>query len=211
MNLSSSGCWETTESVGYSELLLRETDSNHDPIMTRFSQPSFLQGAPRPLVLSLKDRGESPFDLYQKVASSTQPSFLLESGTGEVNRYSFLGSRPAAVLPVHALPTEGTSDDPFLWLRHTIASPGIERTPDLPPFFGGAVGCFSYDFARRLESVPAVAVDDLSLPDMHFALYEVVAAIDHRTNRIQVIFCPSVDRFLGEARDKLYREGLDRL
>jgi anthranilate/para-aminobenzoate synthase component I len=46
---------------------------------------------------------------------------------------------------------------------------------------------------------------------MHFALYEVVAAVDHRTNRIQVIFCPSLDRFLGEARDKLYREGLDRL
>ncbi len=37
--------------------------------MTRFSQPSFLQGAPRPLVLSFNGRGESPFDLYQKVAS----------------------------------------------------------------------------------------------------------------------------------------------
>lgn len=179
--------------------------------MTRFSQPSFLQGAPRPLVLSFKGRGESPFDLYQKVASSTQPSFLLESGKGENRNYSFFGSHPASVMPRPSLATASSSDDPFSWLRHIIASPGIERTPDLPPFFGGAVGCFSYDFARRLESVPAVAVDDLSLPDMHFALYEVVAAVDHRTNRIQVIFCPSLDRFLGEARDKLYREGLDRL
>jgi anthranilate/para-aminobenzoate synthase component I len=149
--------------------------------------------------------------LYQKVASSTQPSFLLESGKGENGNYSFFGSHPASVMPRPSLATASSSDDPFSWLRHIIASPGIERTPDLPPFFGGAVGCFSYDFARRLESVPAVAVDDLSLPDMHFALYEVVAAVDHRTNRIQVIFCPSLDRFLGEARDKLYREGLDRL
>ena len=180
--------------------------------MTRFSQPSFLQGAPRPLVLSFKGRGESPFDLYQKIASSTQPSFLLESGKGD-NRTLFIFWRSTRLLSCHDPPSRPhrSSDDPFSWLRHIIASPGIERTPDLPPFFGGAVGYFSYDFARRLESVPAVAVDDLSIPDMHFALYEVVAAVDHRTNRIQVIFCPSLDRFLGEARDKLYREGLDRL
>ena len=35
--------------------------------------------------------------------------------------------------------------------------------------------------------------------------------MDHRANSVQIIFCPSLDRLFGEAREKLYREGLDRL
>lgn len=158
-------------------------------------------------------QGESPLDLYEKVASPSQPSFLLESGkgqTGEV-QYSFLGSGPNSILSDPASVTGGRSQDPFASLRQILVLPGIERIPDLPPFFGGAVGYFSYDFSRRLETLPSLALDDLVLPDIHFALYDIVAAINHRTNRIQLIFCPSMERFLGEARDKLYREGLDRL
>lgn len=103
------------------------------------------------------------------------------------------------------------TEDPFARLRQALKPPGIERTPDLPPFFGGAVGYFSYDFARRLEALPSFALGDLTVPDAHLALYELITAIDHGTSRIQIIFCPSMERFLGEARDKLYREGLDRL
>ncbi len=180
--------------------------------MTRFSQPSFLHGAPRPLVLSMPGGGESPFDLYQKVASSSRSSFLLESGKGNGGdqHFSFFGSGPASIIRAPASSTGG-SEDAFSPLREAIAPSVIAHSADLPPFFGGAVGCFSYDFVRRLETLPSIAVDDLALPDMHFALYDLVTAIDHRSNRIQLIFCPSPDRFLGEARDKLYREGLDRL
>jgi aminodeoxychorismate synthase component I len=181
--------------------------------MTRFTQPSFLHGPPRPLVLSMQDRGESPFELYEKIASPSQPSFLLESGKGQIGaaQYSFLGSRPNVILSEPASITGASSQDPFASLRQTLIAPSIERSPDLPPFFGGAVGYFSYDFVRRLETLPSVALDDPAFPDLHFALYDQVIAIDHRTNRIQIIFCPSMERFLGEARDKLYREGLDRL
>jgi para-aminobenzoate synthetase component I len=181
--------------------------------MSRFSQPSFLHGPPRPLVLTVHGRGESPLELYEKIASPSLPSFLLESGKPQrgTARYSFLGSAPSSIL------SEGTSLsrepwlDPFACLRQALITPGIERLPDLPPFFGGAVGYFSYDFARRLETLPSLALNDLTVPDAHFALYDLVTAIDHETNRIQIMFCPSRERFLGEARDKLYREGLDRL
>ena len=182
-------------------------------LMTRFSQPTFLQGPPRPLVLSMPSRGERPLDLYEKIASPSQPSFLLESGKPQrgVPCYSFLGSGPSSILPAQAAVPGVSSQDPFAFLRQTLIPPGIERSPDLPPFFGGAVGYFSYDFARRLETLPSLALDDITVPDAHFALYELITAIDHETNRIQIIFCPSIERFLGEARDKLYREGLDRL
>jgi aminodeoxychorismate synthase component I len=181
--------------------------------MTRFSQPSFLHGEPQPLVLSIDSRGEHPLELYRKIASSTQPSFLLENGKGQVTArgYSFLGSGPAAIVSLPK-PSVGSSlQDPFEPLRRAIGKPGIQQAPDLPPFFGGAVGYFSYDFARRLESLPSFAADDLDIPDMQFAVYDLVTAVDHRTNRLQIIFCPAMERFLGEARDKLYREGQDRL
>src|SRR5690242_4326225 len=181
--------------------------------MTRFSQPSFLHGPPRPLVMTIPGRGESPLDLYEKIAYPSQPSFLLESGKGQPGeaRYSFLGSGPYSILSEGTPQSGAHPQDPFASLRQAVIPPGIERTPGLPPFFGGAVGYFSYDFARRLEVLPSRAVDDLASPDLRFALYDLVTAIDHRTKRIQLIFCPSMERFLGEARDKLYREGLDRL
>lgn len=181
--------------------------------MTRFSQPSFLNGPPRPLVLTLEGRSESPLDLYARIASPSQPSFLLESGkslTGEP-QYSFLGSGPVSILANENAPANGTARDPFEPLRQAIAVPRIDRTPELPPFFGGAVGYFSYDFVRHFETLPSIALDDLPVPDLHFALYDLVTSFDHRKNRVQIIFCPSMERFLGEARDKLYREGLDRL
>ena len=181
--------------------------------MTRFSQPTFLQAPPRPLVLSMHNRSECPLDLYEKIASPSQPSFLLESGKLRpgTSRYSFLGSGPSTLLSEEAASSGPSSEDPFAGLRQALRLPGIERTPDLPPFFGGAVGFFSYDFARRLETLTSCALADLTVPDVHFALYELITAIDHETNRIQIIFCPSMERFLGEARDKLYREGLDRV
>lgn len=181
--------------------------------MTDFSRASsFLDGPPQPLVLTLKGRRESPLDLYVKIASPSQPSFLLESGKNLNGApcYSFIGSGPTSVIRQHlALPDTGA--DPFHQLRAVIAGPQIEHTHNLPSFFGGAVGYFSYDFARRIERLPCHAVDDLHLPDLCFALFELVTAIDHQTNHIQIIYCPSMERFLGESREKLYREGLDRL
>ena len=89
--------------------------------------------------------------------------------------------------------------------------PQIEPPPGLPPFWGGAVGYFSYDLVREFETLPSIAKDDLQLPDLQFGLYDIITAVDHQTDRLQIIFCPPMERFLGEPREKLYREGLDRL
>ena len=78
--------------VEYSDSYLEHIRSS----MTRFSQPSFLNGPPQPLVLMMDGQGRTPFELYRLIASPAQPSFLLDSGKG-TNRggdYSFLGSDP---------------------------------------------------------------------------------------------------------------------
>jgi para-aminobenzoate synthetase component I len=181
--------------------------------MTRFSQRSFLRGAPKPLVLSKHTQGGQPFELYEKIASPSQPSFLLESAKGQTagGCYSFLGSGPVSIVAIPARASGSSNKDPFQSVRQAIGRTGIEQTLDLPPFFGGAVGCLSYDFVRLLEALPSVARDDLAIPDVQFALYDLVTAVDHRASRLQIIFCPSMERFLGEDRGKLYREGRDRL
>jgi aminodeoxychorismate synthase component I len=181
--------------------------------MTRLSQRSFLRGAPKPLVLSKQTQGEQPFEFYEKIAVHNQPSFLLESAKSETadTCHSFLGSGPVSVVSVPPGLPGSHNADPFEPLRQAIGRNAIEQTPDLPPFFGGAVGCFNYDFVRLLETLPSVASDDLAVPHAQFALYDLVTAVDHGAGHLQIIFCPSMERFLGEEREKLYREGLDRL
>ena len=189
--------------------------------MTYFSQPSFLDGPPQPLVLALDCRGRTPFELYRLIASPSQPSFLLDSGkrSHSGRDYSFLGSDPFAVLIGRqgqtALRTnegdEYSSQDPFESLCRLLTCPPIEPLPGLPPFWGGAVGYLSYDLVREFELLPSLAKDDLQLPYLQFGLYDIVTVIDHQTDRLQLIFCPPMERFLGEPREKLYHEGIDRL
>ncbi|HSF67825.1 MAG TPA: anthranilate synthase component I family protein [Nitrospiraceae bacterium] len=189
--------------------------------MARFSQLSFLGGPPQPLVLTTDGRGRTPFELYCLIASPSQPSFLLDSGKGRegVGHHSFLGSNPFSVLTGRqgqaSLRTcegrEYISRDPFDLLCRLFARPQIEPPSGLPPFWGGAVGYFSYDLVREFETLPCLANDDLQLPCLQFGLYDVVTAINHQTDCLQIIFCPPMERFLGEPREKLYHEGLDRL
>jgi para-aminobenzoate synthetase component I len=189
--------------------------------MTRFSQPSFLNGPPQPLVLTLDGFGRTPFELYRLIASPSQPSFLLDSGkrTDGGSHYSFLGSGPFSVLTGRQgqalLRTdkgcESSSQDPFGSLCRLFACPQIEAPPGSSPFLGGAVGYLSYDLVREFETLPSIAKDDLLLPVLQFGLYDIILAVNHQTDRLQIIFCPPMERFLGEPRNDLYREGLDRL
>ena len=189
--------------------------------MTRFSQPSFLTGPPQPLVLTRDNRGRTPFDLYRLIAAPSQPSFLLDSGRGTDggNHYSFLGSNPFSVLTGHqgqaSLRTRDgqvrSSNDPFGSLQHLFEGPQITPPPGLPPFQGGAVGYFSYDLVRDFETLPVIANDELPIPHLQFGLYDLIAAVDHRQDLLQMIFCPPMERFSGEPRETLYREGLARL
>ena len=187
--------------------------------MTHFSQPSFLSGPPQPLILTIENQQADPFDLYRRMAVSSQPSFLLESGKGPGAHYSFLGSSPSALLigrdeQSSYKTNEGrelTLHNPFASLGGLMAGALVQKTDGLPPFIGGAVGYMSYDLVRQFESLPSISIDDLSLPDLQFSFYDVIAAIEHHTHSIHLIFCPSGERFLGEPREKLYREGLDRL
>jgi aminodeoxychorismate synthase component I len=87
----------------------------------------------------------------------------------------------------------------------------LPRPFGFPPFFGGAIGYFGYDFVHWFERLPRRVSDDVGVPDVELAFFELVAVIDHSRERLWLIFTPLKERFLKEPRDALYEEGLARL
>jgi para-aminobenzoate synthetase component 1 len=68
------------------------------------------------------------------------------------------------------------TEDPLEAMRAVHAAWRMEASPRSIPFLGGAVGMLSYDLGRLLERMPAIARDDLRLPDLRMAWYDVVFA-----------------------------------
>lgn len=189
--------------------------------MTDSSQQAFLHGPPQPLVVVRRQPDADPFELYRRLASTHRPSFLLESANGRQGtaRYSFFGNEPYLTLSgrgqEHRIEEAGrvtvTAGSSFEALGRILDGSVISPPKGIPPFFGGAVGYLSYDLVRSFESLPSLATDDIGLPDLHLACFDLVAAVDHLTNQLFLMYCPPLSRFLAESREKLYREGRDRL
>lgn len=180
------------------------------------SGQSYAQGPPQPLVLSFPQATLDPFALFNRFSNTDGPTFLLESGhpRPEHPSYSFFGERPSGILLAHqgrtTLRERGCATvltgDPLEELFRRTTSDPLPSRKDLPPFVGGAVGFLSYDYARAGE-----APQERLVPDLHFAFYELVGAIDHQTRTVHLMFSPSAERFATEPRAHLYEEGCARL
>ncbi len=55
------------------------------------------------------------------------------------------------------------------------------------PFLGGALGYFSYDLSRQIETLPKKAVEDILLPEMAIGLYDWALIADHKRQEIYLI------------------------
>ncbi|NOQ80950.1 MAG: aminodeoxychorismate synthase component I [Methylophaga sp.] len=75
-----------------------------------------------------------------------------------------------------------SSDDPFQILQEILQQYQPSQSSDLP-FCGGALGYFSYDLGRRLESLPAYALDAEHIPDMVIGIYDWAIVTDHKQQR----------------------------
>jgi len=151
-------------------------------------------------------------------------SFFLDSAlpAGGRGRFSFIGSKPFLVLrsrgnQVLLLREDGRQEivlgDPFEVLRGFLEGYRIDGLADLP-LVGGAVGYFGYDLCHFIEHLPAVARDDLGLPEAYLGLYDALMAFDHRRGRAYLVSTglPEVEpearrlraqRRLGEFRARL--------
>ena len=107
---------------------------------------------------------------------------------------------------------------PLQKLRELLGNYRTERIEGLPPFTGGAVGFFSYDFVRQIEKIPRRAVDDLGIPEACFLFVDLVVAFDHVEGKAWVLVNPGArEQEMGfrrpesDAWGRLYDEAAERL
>lgn len=187
------------------------------------SPPQALSGKTHafPLVISKPVPEPDALALFQKLASPSSFSFLLESGkTGtKISRYSILGSEPFLVLSGKGRQVQiqrgdriiAQTGNPLSVLASLLDPPWIPHRPDISPFLGGAVGFLGYDLVRQFERIPERAIDDLGLPDFTFLFVDVFVVIDHWTQTVHLVYSPSPERLLSQEHDALLREGRARL
>jgi anthranilate synthase component I len=168
-----------------------------------------------PVSLSFTDDCETPVSALLKLRDGG-PCFLLESAErGQVGRYSFLGTRPRAVLrwsdgelaeykadgdaegegmTPAASPTEVLeAPDPYAAVGQYMSRYRVAPLPGLPPFAGGAVGLFGYDLVRTVEPLGPPNPDPLGLPDLALMITDVLVVFDHLHNQMTIMACAFAD------------------
>jgi anthranilate synthase component I len=142
-----------------------------------------------PVTRRLLADGETPIGVYRKLAGGPG-TFLLESAEHgrSWSRYSFVGVRSRATLterdgeaiwlddPPPGVPLRG---NPLEVLHACAKSLRAPRLRAMPPLMGGLVGYLGYDFVRRIERLPGLAVEDLHLPELGMMLATELAVLDH--------------------------------
>lgn len=141
------------------------------------------------------------------------PCFVLESGRNR--RYSYYGYHPykevkieVGIVKVYEGDQEvvNTAD---LWgsMKQLFSQHRAPCIPGLPRFCGGAVGFFSYDFARYIERLPLIAVKDVDVPEAHFFFYNQIIVWDQVASEIIIITSHPVNEKMTKAElEECYRQ-----
>src|SRR5438128_8700036 len=162
------GCQEVAERVAEREGdWIRLTPLEPAPTLP-VMLPSLAHPISRPIAIA------DPQAALAALAPLPHPFLLHSALEVEGARWSFFGADPFAIDR-----GERYEEAAAAWRRIAQRFPTEAAPATSAPFTGGMVGYWAYDFGRRLERIPAVARDDLGLPDFVLGLYDVVGAFDH--------------------------------
>src|SRR3984957_15176957 len=145
---------------------------------------------------------ETPVSAFLRLAAAEPEAFLLESVEGgeRVGRYTFIGIEPykkmvargSSIVVEEGRKRRTFEGDIFAELKQALAGHTPARLPGLPPFTAGAVGFFSYDVVRQIERLPALAKDELGVPDACLMFFDQVLAFDHVKKEIHLVVTANV-------------------
>jgi anthranilate/para-aminobenzoate synthase component I len=204
------------------------------------SKKEFFDSASRgtmlPVYAQMNTPGLTPIAVLQTLRrEGSGHAVLLESARlhEQTGRYSFVTAEPYLVFRSRGdeielnLPETPTGKfgkravmkrKPLAKLRDLLSNYKTGHVPGLPPFTGGAVGFFSYDFARQFTALPAVVSVDPVIPESYFIFVDMVVAFDHILNRSWMIVNPGArEQELGFRRvdpnqwDRYYDDAVERL
>jgi len=143
----------------------------------------------------------TPIDVIKKLKKASGHCFMLESAEDAKNwgRYTFLGFDPT--MEITCLngemninsnnPSETKSfktDNPNIHIQEILDSHKSVKFDFLPPFTGGLVGYFAYDYAKYCEpSLKLNSVDEERFNDVDLMLFDKVIAFDNYRQKVILI------------------------
>lgn len=148
-----------------------------------------------PLSCELLCDDVTPMTVLRRLRRVSSHCYLLESVSGPEahGRYTFLGYDPKLGIScrngsMQIGELEVKTDDPAAYLRQLLQKYRSPRMEDLPPFTGGLVGYFSYDYLGYHEPTTRTAAnDDAHFNDLDLMLFDKVIAFDHFRQKLILI------------------------
>ena len=143
----------------------------------------------------------TPIEMMRILKNVSTHCFLLESASGHEawGRYTFLGFDPKLEITclngaLKAGSLRFATEDPAACLRQILAEHKSPRFDYLPPFTGGLVGYFSYDYLGYSEpSVRSQVEDTEAFRDLDLMLFDKVIAFDHLRQKMILMVNMSLD------------------
>ncbi|MCR5616851.1 MAG: anthranilate synthase component I, partial [Clostridiales bacterium] len=143
----------------------------------------------------------TPIETMKVLKSISTHCYMLESvaENEKWGRYTFLGFDPKTSVTVN----DGKmrigdvsieTNDPNRYLRQILSEYKSPKLSYLPPFTGGLVGYFSYDYIYYSEPKAKVdTVDEEGFKDIDLMLFDKVIAFDNYAQKIIIIANMSLD------------------
>jgi len=146
----------------------------------------------------------TPLDILKILKRISRHCFLLESveDAKQWGRYTFLGFDP--IMEITCI---NSSLNPAQRIQEIMAEYKSPRFQDMPPFTGGLVGYFSYDYAKYIEPrLELEASDPENFNDVDLMLFDKVIAFDHFKQKIILIVTIKAENIEAE-----YNRGIAEL
>lgn len=148
-----------------------------------------------PVSMEILSDVKTPIEVLRILKNVSGHCYLLESvaDNEKWGRYTFLGYDPSleitcvnGTMKVGDLTFETT--DPGKYIRQVVAEHKSPRFPSLPPFTGGLVGYFSYDYLKYAEPTLHLDAEDTEgFKDVDLMLFDKVIAFDNFRQKIILI------------------------
>ncbi len=171
-----------------------------------------------PLACELYADAYTPINVLRILQSVSNHCYLLESveNAQKWSRYTFLGYDPSLEITC----TKGTltitegdktqtrkTTDPSIEIRDILAHHKSVRLAGMPPFTGGLVGYFSYDYLAYAEPTLRLdAPDEEGFKDVDLMLFDKLIAFDNFRQKIILIanvYAQDFDASYDRALDSL--------
>ncbi len=159
----------------------------------------------------------TPIMVIKRLKNVSKHVFMLESAENNKKwgRYTFLGYDPSSEISCINHETTITSENetitstknPADIIRDMINQNNAPILDDMPPFCGGLVGFFAYEYIKYSEpTLKLDATDEENFKDVDLMLFDKIIAFDNYKQKVILIVNAKTENF-----EKSYKEACDAL